>query len=45
LTFSFEYTLSDHLGNSRVCFKEAPAHPGKPLLIQETQYYAFGMEI
>lgn len=44
-SFSFEYTLSDHLGNSRVCFKEAPAHPGKPLLIQETQYYAFGMEI
>jgi RHS repeat-associated protein len=41
----FEYTISDHLGNGRVYFKEDPNTVGVPIEIQETHYYAFGLEI
>ena len=41
----YEYTLKDHLGNSRVSLREDPAVVGKPLMIQENHYYAFGMSI
>jgi RHS repeat-associated protein len=44
-TFEFEYTISDHLGNGRVYFKEDPNTIGVPIEIQETHYYAFGLEI
>ncbi|AFD06620.1 DUF6443 domain-containing protein [Solitalea canadensis] len=35
-SFKYEYNLSDHLGNIRVCFD-------KTGLLQEDEYYAFGL--
>lgn len=41
-SYSYEYTLSDHLGNGRLYFD---INNGIPRKIQETDYYAFGMDI
>jgi len=40
--YSYEYTLSDHLGNGRVFFN---IFNGVATKIQETDYYAFGLGI
>jgi RHS repeat-associated protein len=40
--YSYEYTLSDHLGNGRLYFDISGGVAGK---IQETDYYAFGLDI
>ncbi len=41
-TLKYQYTLSDHLGNTRVMFEETS---GTPTVIEESHYYAFGMRI
>ncbi len=41
----FEYSLKDHLGNTRVSLRENPTVIGEPMMIQENHYYAFGMSI
>lgn len=38
----FQYYLKDHLGNTRVIFKEAG---GEKEILQESHYYPFGMEM
>lgn len=40
--YSYEYTLTDHLGNGRVYFD---INGGAARKIQETDYYAFGLDI
>lgn len=40
--YAYEYTLADHLGNGRVYF-DINAGVARP--IQETDYYAFGLDI
>jgi RHS repeat-associated protein len=40
--YSYEYTLSDHLGNGRVYFD---IYSGVARKIQEDEYYAFGLPI
>ncbi|HWW41509.1 DUF6443 domain-containing protein, partial [Pedobacter sp.] len=40
--YSYEYTLADHLGNGRVYFD---INAGAARKIQETDYYAFGLDI
>jgi len=40
--YSYEYTISDHLGNGRVYFD---IFGGAARKIEETDYYAFGMSI
>ena len=41
--YSYEYTLTDHLGNGRVFFNINSS--GVATKIQETDYYAFGLDI
>ncbi|PTS95558.1 hypothetical protein DBR11_21125, partial [Pedobacter sp. HMWF019] len=41
-SYSYEYTLADHLGNGRVYFDISGGLARK---IQETDYYAFGLDI
>ncbi|MEM8524808.1 MAG: DUF6443 domain-containing protein [Bacteroidota bacterium] len=41
--WTYEYTLSDHLGNNRVTFKDSGS--GSPEVIDENHYYPFGMLI
>ena len=43
-TFSWEYDLKDHLGNTRVVIKPG-ANPGYATVLQETNYFPFGMKI
>ncbi|MEO6523791.1 MAG: DUF6443 domain-containing protein, partial [Mucilaginibacter sp.] len=40
--FKYEYTLKDHLGNTRVCFDNDPSNPGTAREIMEADYYPFG---
>nr|WP_315424198.1 RHS repeat-associated core domain-containing protein [uncultured Pedobacter sp.] len=42
-TYSYEYNLSDHLGNVRVTFKLSPLPPYGLEVIQRDDYYAFGL--
>jgi RHS repeat-associated protein len=41
-TLKYQYTLTDHLGNTRVMFED---NGGSAQLIEESHYYAFGMRI
>ncbi|MEH3112274.1 DUF6443 domain-containing protein [Pedobacter terrae] len=41
--YSYEYNLSDHLGNVRVTFKKSPVAPYALEVIQRDDYYAFGL--
>ncbi|MGQ7855232.1 RHS repeat-associated core domain-containing protein [Pedobacter sp. WC2501] len=42
-TYSYEYNLSDHLGNVRATFKLSPLPPYGLEVIQRDDYYAFGL--
>ncbi len=42
--FDYEYTLRDHLGNSRIAFTDED-DDGVPEVIQENHYYPFGMNM
>ncbi|WP_276090962.1 polymorphic toxin type 10 domain-containing protein [Pedobacter sp. JY14-1] len=42
-TYSYEYNLTDHLGNVRVSFDKHPT-TGAARVIQENEYYAFGLD-
>jgi len=42
-TYSYEYNLSDHLGNVRATFKLSPLPPYGLEVIQHDDYYAFGL--
>ncbi|HYD22144.1 MAG TPA: RHS repeat-associated core domain-containing protein, partial [Flavipsychrobacter sp.] len=39
---NYEYSLKDHLGNTRICFDRNPS-TGSARIIQKTDYYPFGM--
>ncbi|KIA92321.1 hypothetical protein OC25_16675 [Pedobacter kyungheensis] len=41
--YSYEYNLSDYLGNVRVTFKQSPIPPYALEVIQRDDYYAFGL--
>jgi RHS repeat-associated protein len=43
-TLKYQYTLTDHLGNTRVMFADTNNN-GTPEMIEESHYYAFGMRI
>ncbi len=42
-TLKYQYTLTDHLGNTRVMFADTGS--GTAVAIEESHYYAFGMRI
>ncbi|QQS27556.1 MAG: RHS repeat-associated core domain-containing protein [Sphingobacteriales bacterium] len=39
-----EYSLRDHLGNTRICFTDSD-NDGDPEILQQTNYYPFGLPI
>jgi RHS repeat-associated protein len=41
-SYSYEYNLSDHLGNARVTFHQYPAVGGPLVILQKDDYFAFG---
>ncbi|MCX2491836.1 RHS repeat-associated core domain-containing protein [Pedobacter sp. PF22-3] len=41
--YSYEYNLSDNLGNVRVTFKQSPITPYSLEVIQRDDYFAFGL--
>ncbi|UOY08518.1 DUF6443 domain-containing protein [Muricauda sp. SCSIO 64092] len=38
------YQHKDHLGNVRLAYTEDPSNPGIPTIIEENNYYPFGLE-
>ena len=40
-----EYNIKDHLGNTRVCFTPPTDNTTTPWIIQQTNYYAYGLPI
>ncbi len=38
------YQYKDHLGNVRVSYTEDPTNPGSPTIIEENNYYPFGLK-
>jgi RHS repeat-associated protein len=40
-----EYNITDHLGNTRVCFTPPTDNTTTPWIIQQTNYYAYGLPI
>ena len=42
-SYSYEYNLTDHLGNIRATFKQSPVAPYALEVIQRDDYYAFGL--
>ncbi|BFP42647.1 hypothetical protein FGF1_34920 [Flavobacteriaceae bacterium GF1] len=38
------YQYKDHLGNVRLSYTDNPSNPGTPTIIEENNYYPFGLE-
>lgn len=41
--FGYVYQYTDHLGNVRLSYTEDPNNPGEPTIIEENNYYPFGL--
>lgn len=41
--FHYVYQYKDHLGNVRLSYTEDPSNPGTPTIIEENNYYPFGL--
>ncbi|MEM9000843.1 MAG: RHS repeat-associated core domain-containing protein [Bacteroidota bacterium] len=42
--YDYVYQYKDHLGNVRLSYTEDPSNPGTPTIIEENNYYPFGLE-
>ncbi|MEO0570802.1 MAG: DUF6443 domain-containing protein, partial [Bacteroidota bacterium] len=42
--FDYIYQYKDHLGNVRLSYTEDPSNPGSPTIIEENNYYPFGLK-
>uniref|UniRef100_UPI001DBC6BEB RHS repeat domain-containing protein n=1 Tax=Flagellimonas sp. 389 TaxID=2835862 RepID=UPI001DBC6BEB len=42
--YRYVYQYLDHLGNVRVSYTEDPSNPGQPTIIEENNYYPFGLK-
>ena len=42
--YRYVYQYKDHLGNVRLSYTDNPSNPGTPTIIEENNYYPFGLE-
>ncbi|UOY06613.1 RHS repeat-associated core domain-containing protein [Muricauda sp. SCSIO 64092] len=42
--FEYVYQYKDHLGNVRLSYTDDPSNPGTPTIIEENNYYPFGLK-
>ncbi|MEO1010889.1 MAG: DUF6443 domain-containing protein, partial [Bacteroidota bacterium] len=42
--YEYVYQYKDHLGNVRLSYTDDPSNPGTPTIIEENNYYPFGLE-
>jgi len=42
--YNYIYQYKDHLGNIRLSYAEDPSNPGTPTIIEESNYYPFGLK-
>ncbi|WP_425237709.1 RHS repeat domain-containing protein [Ulvibacterium sp.] len=42
--YEYVYQYKDHLGNVRLSYTDDPSNPGTPTIIEENNYYPFGMK-
>ncbi|UOY08884.1 DUF6443 domain-containing protein [Muricauda sp. SCSIO 64092] len=42
--YRYVYQYRDHLGNIRLSYTDDPSNPGTPTIIEENNYYPFGLE-
>ncbi|MEN1785786.1 MAG: RHS repeat-associated core domain-containing protein [Bacteroidota bacterium] len=43
--YRYVYQYKDHLGNVRLSYTENPSNPGQPTIIEENNYYPFGLKM
>ncbi|MEO9511664.1 MAG: RHS repeat-associated core domain-containing protein [Flavobacteriaceae bacterium] len=43
-SFNYVYQYKDHLGNVRLTYADDPSNPGTPTIIEESNYYPFGLK-
>ena len=43
-SYHYVYQYKDHLGNVRLSYTEDPNNPGTPTIIEENNYYPFGLK-
>ncbi|MEO9511834.1 MAG: RHS repeat-associated core domain-containing protein [Flavobacteriaceae bacterium] len=42
--YNYIYQYKDHLGNIRLTYADDPSNPGTPTIIEESNYYPFGLK-
>ncbi len=42
--YDYVYQYKDHLGNIRLSYADDPSNPGTPTIIEENNYYPFGLK-
>ena len=42
--YRYVYQYKDHVGNVRLSYTDDPSNPGTPTIIEESNYYPFGLE-
>ena len=42
--YDYVYQYKDHLGNIRLSYTDDPSNPGTPTIIEESNYYPFGLK-